>query len=327
MTTANATATSRPVRLTAEATEEPSVLRRRGEQLARLSRCYLRVAAWNLVVCGVLAGLAWWWWPDATLKVPHLPTEIGNKFLDTWQSNFGRGAVNLLKLGIMLWAVCAGCFLCLSLYRLLVVGRAKSVWPAGAYMGRVKGPWPAGTWNGLVIAGICAVLSGWLWLEKLHVEPEVPRSFWMTVHEGVERADFAVVEKGLRVIRASEAAQSYLLAQVVTAQAHKSGKPMDRGAKNDLIERVKQLGEALPRVNFTVSPQAVYAIEVAAWGKPSSAVAVTYLSESQRKAGVARAWAIITGLLGFSVGVVGGGMWWLGRRIRARLERIGRLTS
>ncbi len=116
---------------------------------------------------------------------------------------------------------------------------------------------------------------------------------------------------------------SYLLAQVAVAQAYKAEKPLEPSGKTALIEQVKRLDEALPKqVNFTVSPQAVYAVEVAALGNPSSGVAAGYLRDSQHKASLARAGQAIAGLLALAAGLVGGGMLLIGRRIRARLDRI-----
>jgi hypothetical protein len=90
-----------------------------------------------------------------------------------------------------------------------------------------------------------------------------------------------------------------------------------------LKDQVNLLGESLPKqLTFTVSPQAVYAIEVAALGKASSSVAEAYLVDAQHKKVSARAGQVVAGLLALAAGLVSGGLLLISRRIRARLDRI-----
>ena len=178
-----------------------------------------------------------------------------------------------------------------------------------------------------MFAVAATVTTGALSVNLFDYEPVI-RSDRMAFLSHAEKAEYSAVEKLLKGAQASDAAKNYILSQVIVAHAQQSGKPLEADARNLLVERVKQLDVALTnQVNFSVSPQAIYAIEMAAWGAPSSAIAVQYLNKSQRKAGLARTGSVIAGLLALAAGFAAGGMAWIRGRRRARVERIARLTT
>lgn len=317
----NATEVMEPVRLPAEIAEELGALQARSERLGRSSRRYLGVASTAVVASGVMGGLAWWLGPDAALKAAHLPGEIANLFsaavpgsggsFSSVAGNIESAASSLVGLMKPMLMVGGAIIAATSLYRLYVAMTDERETPSSAITGLIiapalfVGPWVLGVFGG-PDSGEPAV--------------ESPRQAFVAYVEG---ANYSAVQKALQEIKAADTVSSYMLSQVALAEANKAGKPLEPSGKTALVEQVSRLDEALPKgVSFTVSPQAVYAVEVAALGKPSSSIAVSYLSESQHKAGLARVGQTIAGLLALAAGLVGGGMLVVGRRIRARLDRI-----
>lgn len=326
----NTTNVMNPVRLPADIADELGALQARSERLVRSSRRYLGVASTAAVASAVMGALAWWLGPDAALKAAHLPSEIAKLFSAAVlgsNGSFSSVIVNIESVAISMVgmmgnaAVVIG--ICLVGSTLYGLARDEGEMPsiAGLMAGLISG-------SALIVAPL--VMSAVLGIgdgrssQSDSESDGADSSPRQTFIADVEGANYSAVQKALQEIEASETVTSYMLAQVALAQANKAGKPLEPSGKTALVEHVKRLDEALSKklVSFTVSPQAVYALEVAALGKPSSSIAVRYLSESQHKAGLARAGQSIAGLLALAAGLVGGGMLLVGRRIRSRLDRI-----
>ena len=325
----NTTNVMNPVRLPADIADELGALQARSERLVRSSRRYLGVASTAAVASAVMGALAWWLGPDAALKAAHLPSEIAELFSAAVPGSNGSilgdsifGSILLLGTKVVGNAsvVIGICLVGSTLYGLARdEGEMPSI--AGLMAGLISG-------SALIVAPL--VMSAVLGIgdgrssQSDSESDGADSSPRQTFIADVEGANYSAVQKALQEIEASETVTSYMLAQVALAQANKAGKPLEPSGKTALVEHVKRLDEALSKklVSFTVSPQAVYALEVAALGKPSSGIAVSYLSESQHKAGLARAGQSIAGLLALAAGLVGGGMLLVGRRIRSRLDRI-----
>lgn len=318
----NATEVMEPVRLPAEIAEELGALQARSERLGRSSRRYLGVASTAVVASGVMGGLAWWLGPDAALKAAHLPNEIANLFsavVPGSGGSFSSVAGNIESVASSMVGMMKNVAVVIgigvvgsTLYRFWVAARDEREMPSIAGLifapALIFAPWVMSAMFGIGDGG------------SSQSDGDSPRQTFVAYVEG---ANYSAVQKALQEIKASDTVTSYMLSQVALAQANKAGKPLEPSGKNALVEQVSRLDEALPkRVSFTVSPQAVYAVEVAALGKPSSSIAVSYLNESQHKAGLARVGQTIAGLLALAAGLVGGGMLLVGRRIRARLDRI-----
>jgi len=310
----NMTEAMEPVRLPAQLVDELVALQDRSERLTRSSLRYLGVAAATFVASGVLGGLAWWLGPDAALKAVHLPSEIANLFPANARGHgrsFSDVAVNVASLGRNLSVVCGV---------LMIVGSLYSLWRALAEDRQT----PSSALMGLLLAPLLFVAPTMLGLfEEPTDSRDAERGPRQAFVAYLEDANYPAVQQALKEIDASKTVTSYMLAQVAVAQAQRAEKPIEPSALSALKDQVNLLGESLPKqLTFTVSPQAVYAIEVAALGKASSSVAEAYLVDAQHKKVSARAGQVVAGLLALAAGLVSGGLLLISRRIRARLDRI-----
>ena len=290
-------------------TNELETLKVRSE---RLSRFGWRFIVSSIVASIVVFGLSFWFEPDVLFKTVHLPDEVISLFSEssgvTQNKVFATKSLKLLAL-VIIWLLRIIGIIAIISAVVKEYNRSKKCDTEDENYERE-----------IIVQWLCGLL---FLLAVPNAVDNITQNAVMNVSQQtfvsyVKKANYQEVQKSLQEIKASDATKSYILAQVALVQANSSGKPLDTNVKTELVEHVKLLDKAMSgKMEFEVSPQAVYAVEVAAMGKPVSAVATKYLHHFSHWEDLTLAGKFIAGLFA----LIGGGMLFLGRRIRFRLKR------